>query len=106
MTAPPKRKPGVSIPEAQRHTTRVVLRLPHDVAEHLRDVAADEGVTVSAWVARAIRGGGGDLPDRLASELRAIGIAHGLVPSEVNPVHVLAGLVIEEKRRLARRKTK
>lgn len=104
MTVTKKRKPGASIPEAQRHTTRVVLRLPPDAAELLYDAAADERITVSAWVARAIRGGGGDLPDRLASELRAIGIAHGLAPIEVNPLHVLAGLVVEEKKRIARRR--
>lgn len=54
MTAK-KRKPGVSIPEAQRHTTKVQLRLPPREAERLRELAGDEGVTVSGWVAGKVK---------------------------------------------------
>lgn len=32
----PKRKPGKPIPDAQRHTTAILLRLPPEVAAELR----------------------------------------------------------------------
>lgn len=50
MTAPPKRKPGVSIPEAQRHTVAIKLRLSPGAAERLRELADEEGLTLAAWV--------------------------------------------------------
>lgn len=101
MTAK-KRKPGVSIPEAQRHTSRVVLRLPPREAERLRELAEDEGVTVSGWVAALVdadRVAG--LPERLARALQEIGEAHG--EKGADPLHILAGLIVEEKRRIGRR---
>jgi predicted HicB family RNase H-like nuclease len=46
-----KKPSGVNIPEAQRHTTRVMLRLRPDIAERLRAAAEQAGQSVSAYVA-------------------------------------------------------
>lgn len=54
----PERAPsrsGSYVHEAQRHTERVVLRLPHDVAEALRERAAKQGATVSGYVSELVR---------------------------------------------------
>ncbi len=48
---PAKKKPGRNIPETQRGTVQVKLRLPPDVAEELDDYAAKHGVTRSGAVA-------------------------------------------------------
>jgi predicted DNA-binding protein len=45
---------GANIPETQRHTVQVKLRLPPDVAEALDEVAERWGVTRSGAVARMI----------------------------------------------------
>ncbi len=45
-----KRKPGKSIPNAQRHTVQVLLRLPPETAKQLRDLAKYLGLDVSATV--------------------------------------------------------
>lgn len=45
---------GSYVHESQRHTERVVLRLPPDVAASLRVRAEREGMTLSAFVARLI----------------------------------------------------
>lgn len=49
-----KKASGVNIPEAQRHTVRVVLRVPPDVAEALDDLAERWGLTRSGAVARLV----------------------------------------------------
>ena len=46
-----KKASGVNIPEAQRGTVQVKLRLPWDVAEALDDLARKWGVTRSGAVA-------------------------------------------------------
>lgn len=48
--------PGANVPEAQRHTVAVKLRLRPDVAANLRAAAALEGVSVSEWVSLAVEG--------------------------------------------------
>jgi predicted DNA-binding protein len=47
---PAKKKPGKNIPNAQRHTVQVLLRLPPDVAERLDELAEQWGVTRSGAV--------------------------------------------------------
>lgn len=51
---PARSRSGPDIPEAQRHTSRIFLRLPPDVAGQLRTRAESEGLTLSAYVARLI----------------------------------------------------
>lgn len=46
-----KSRSGPDIPEAQRHTVQLKLRLPEDVADRLRALAAERHVTVSGLVA-------------------------------------------------------
>jgi hypothetical protein len=50
-----KNRSGSYVHEAQRHTERVVLRLPPAVAEELRRRAARQGQTVSAHVAALVQ---------------------------------------------------
>lgn len=55
----PKRTPtgsrsGSYVHEAQRHTERVVLRLPPDVAATLRSRAAEEEMTLASYIARLV----------------------------------------------------
>ena len=45
---------GSYVHESQRHTERVVLRLPPDVAEALRTRAEAEGHTLSGYVAHLL----------------------------------------------------
>lgn len=49
-----KKKPGKNIPNAQRHTVQVLLRLPPDVADELDELAARWGLTRSGAVARLV----------------------------------------------------
>jgi len=49
-----KKASGVNIPEAQRGTVQVKLRLPPDVAEELDELAAKWGLTRSGTVARLL----------------------------------------------------
>ncbi len=49
-----KKKPGKNIPNAQRHTVQVLLRVPPDVAERLDELAEEWGVTRSGAVGRLV----------------------------------------------------
>ena len=49
-----KKKPGKNIPNAQRHTVQILLRVPPDVAERLDELAEQWGVTRSGAVARLV----------------------------------------------------
>jgi predicted DNA-binding protein len=49
-----KKASGRNIPEAERGTVQVKLRLPPDVAEALDDLAARWGLTRSGAVARLV----------------------------------------------------
>lgn len=55
-----KKKPGKNIPNAQRHTVQVLLRVPPDVAERLDELAEEWGVTRSGCVARLVEEHDGD----------------------------------------------
>lgn len=61
MTPPRKRSrsgpSGPNVPESQRHTVRIALRLAPDVARALRDYADGLGVTIAAAVAELLRTG-------------------------------------------------
>lgn len=46
---------GSYVHESQRHTERVVLRLPPSVADALRRRAAREEMTIASYVARLIQ---------------------------------------------------
>lgn len=46
---------GTTQPEAERHTVQVLLRLVPEDRDRLRALAEAEGVTVSGWVAEAVR---------------------------------------------------
>ena len=49
-----KKASGVNIPEAQRHTVQVQLRLPVDVKEDLDELAERWGLTRAGTVARLL----------------------------------------------------
>ena len=49
-----KKKPGKNIPNAQRHTVQILLRLPPDVAERLDELAEQWGLTRSGTVGRLV----------------------------------------------------
>lgn len=49
-----KKASGANIPETQRHTIQVKLRLPPDVADALDELAERWGVTRSGAVARLV----------------------------------------------------
>ena len=49
-----KKASGANIPEAQRNTVRVVLRVPPDIAERLDELAEGWGITRSGAVARLV----------------------------------------------------
>lgn len=51
MRRRPKKASGANIPESQRGTVQVKLRLPYDVAEALDELAAKKRVTRSGLVA-------------------------------------------------------
>ena len=63
------------IPEAQRHTEQVKLRLPPDVAREIRALSAASGVQVSTLVALAwaVARRSGGLAAALATVARAAG---------------------------------
>ena len=50
--APSKSRSGPSVPEDERLSVAIKLRLPPDVAARLRAIAGPRGV--SAWVAAAV----------------------------------------------------
>lgn len=55
MTVRKKRKAsGVNIPNSQRHTVQVLLRLPPEVAEKLDELAERWGVTRSGAVGQVL----------------------------------------------------
>ena len=54
MTRAPRR-PGAYVPESQRHTVQLKLRLPPDEADALRELAAEAQVTVSELVVALMR---------------------------------------------------
>lgn len=49
-----KKKPGKNIPNAQRHTVQILLRVPPDVAERLDELAERWGITRSGAVAKLV----------------------------------------------------
>lgn len=49
-----KKASGRNVAESERHTVQVKLRLPHEVAEELDELAARWGVTRSGAVARLV----------------------------------------------------
>lgn len=49
-----KKKPGKNIPNAQRHTVQILLRVPPDVAERLDELAEGWGLTRSGAVGRLV----------------------------------------------------
>lgn len=58
MTPPakPRRKPGPSTPRRPvRTTVQILLRLPPEDAQTLRDLASRDGGTISGWVVEAVR---------------------------------------------------
>lgn len=55
MTTPkPKKKPGRNIPNAQRHTIQVLLRLPPEHAERIEELADQWRLTKSGVVGRLL----------------------------------------------------
>lgn len=50
----PRKASGANIPNSQRSTVQVLLRLPPDVAEDLDDLAERWGMTRSGTVARLL----------------------------------------------------
>lgn len=59
-----KRKPGASVPEAQRHTEQVKLRLPPEVAAELRRRAVGHPGGASGVVAGLLVGAAASVPER------------------------------------------
>jgi hypothetical protein len=49
-----KKKPGKNIPNAQRHTVQILLRVPPDVAERIEELAEQWGLTKAGAVARLV----------------------------------------------------
>lgn len=49
-----KKKPGKNIPNAQRHTVQILLRVPPDVAERLDELAEEWKLTRSGTVGRLL----------------------------------------------------
>lgn len=49
-----KKKPGKNIPNAQRHTVQILLRVPPDVAERIEELAEEWGLTKAGTVARLL----------------------------------------------------
>lgn len=54
MAAKKKKASGVNIPNSQRHTVQVLLRLPPEVAEALDELAERWRMTRSGTVARLV----------------------------------------------------
>ena len=59
-----KRKPGKPVPDAQRHTTRVAVHLPPDVAAELRRRGVGHPRGVSGVVADLLGGQAEEIPKR------------------------------------------
>lgn len=49
-----KKAPGKNIPNAQRHTVQILLRVPPDVAERIEELAERWGLTKAGTVARLV----------------------------------------------------
>lgn len=49
-----KKKPGRNIPNAQRHTEQMLLRLPPEIDERIRELADEWGLTNAGVVARLV----------------------------------------------------
>ncbi len=49
-----KKKPGKNIPNAQRHTVQILLRVPPEVAERLDELAEGWGLTRAGAVGRLV----------------------------------------------------
>jgi hypothetical protein len=49
-----KKKPGKNIPNAQRHTVQILLRLPPEVDERIRELAEQWGITLAGVVGRLL----------------------------------------------------
>lgn len=49
-----KKAPGKNIPNAQRHTRQMLLRLPDEVDERIRELAEEWGLTNAGVVARLL----------------------------------------------------
>jgi predicted DNA-binding protein len=49
-----KKKPGKNIPNAQRHTVQILLRLPPEVAERIEELAEAWNLTKAGAVARLV----------------------------------------------------
>lgn len=54
MAEKKRKAPGRNIPNSQRHTVQVLLRLPPDVAEALDEMAERWGVTRSGAVGKLV----------------------------------------------------
>lgn len=54
MATKKKKASGVNIPNRQRHTVQLLLRLPPDIAEDLDDLAERWGLTRSGAVGRLV----------------------------------------------------
>jgi hypothetical protein len=54
MVMAAKKKPGKNIPNAQRHTVQVLLRVPPDVLDALDELAERWQLTRSGTVARLL----------------------------------------------------
>lgn len=54
MATTTKKASGVNIPEKQRHTVRVVLRVPEEIRDGIDELAAKWGLTRSGTVARLV----------------------------------------------------
>lgn len=64
VTRKQKKASGVNVPEAQRGTVAVKLRLPPEVAEDLDELAAKLGLTRSGTVARLLEAWPGNGKDK------------------------------------------
>ena len=49
-----KKKSGKNIPNAQRHTVQVLLRVPPEIAERIEELAEEWGLTKAGAVARLV----------------------------------------------------
>ncbi len=54
MATEKKKASGVNIPNSQRSTVQVLIRLPPDVRDDLNDLAERWGVTVSGAIGKLI----------------------------------------------------
>lgn len=49
-----KKKPGKNIPNAQRHTVQILLRVPPEVAERIEELAEEWRLTKAGVVGRLL----------------------------------------------------